>query len=81
VDRKRLDADPNPTFRFDADPNPDSNPDPTSSLTHGKSEFFPSLLFKFHSKLFYLFLSASRCYNFQYFRQYIEKDMDPDPAK
>ncbi len=59
VDRKRLDADPNPTFRFDADPNPDPNPDPTSSLTHGKSEFFSSLLFKFHSTLFYLFLSAS----------------------
>ncbi len=46
VDRKRLDADSNPSFRFDADPNPDPNPDPTSSLTHGKSnqKFFLSFI-------------------------------------
>jgi hypothetical protein len=59
VDRHRFDADPNPTFRFDGDPNPDPNPDPTLSLTHGKSEFL-FYLFKFHSTLFYLFLSASK---------------------
>jgi hypothetical protein len=44
VDRKRFDADPNPTFRFDADQNPDPDPDPNSSLTHGKSDLFLSFI-------------------------------------
>jgi hypothetical protein len=56
VDRRRFDADPDPTFHFDAIP--DSDPDPTTSYTHVGNHIFA--FYSRQSSLHCFFLSRQQ---------------------